>query len=111
MKNLLICLSLFCSISLFSQKTQLVDPKYTVQEIMKLELPNSDMKIRVSSKLNDKCYIDFDEETFNDPFGFGAYDIKMKLFLTPKIDYVQRVFITGLTNPIYFFMIGINRKF
>ena len=111
MKKLLFILTFFCSLNIFSQRQTLVDSNYTTNYILRLESPNPYLKVRVSSKLNDKAYIDFDEETFNDPFGFGAYDIKMKIFATPKIDYVQRIFITGLTKPYYFYTIGIIRKF
>jgi hypothetical protein len=111
MKKVLTILSLFLTLNVFSQPQSLVNPKYTRNEILKLELPSDEFKFRVSSKLNDGAYIDFDENTMNDPFGFGAYDIKMKIYATPKLDYVQRIFISGLTNPTYFFMIGIIRKF
>ena len=111
MKKLLLILTLFCSLNLFSQNQPLVLQKYTAQHILRLEYPMSYLKVTVGSRLNDKSYLDFDENTMNDPFGFGAYDIKMKIFATPKIDYVQRVFITGLTKPIYFFSVGVIRKF
>jgi hypothetical protein len=111
MKKVLTILSLFLTLNVFSQPQSLVNPKYTRNEILKLELPSDEFKFRVSSKLNDGAYIDFDENTMNDPFGFGAYDIKMKIFATPKIYYVQRIFVTGLTNPIYFFSLGVIRKF
>jgi hypothetical protein len=111
MKKIITSLCLFLTLNVFSQVQSLVNPKYTRNEILKLEIPKEEFKFRVSSKLNDKSYIDFDENTINDPFGFGAYDIKMKLYVTPKFDYVQRIFITGLTNPTYFFMIGFNYKF
>ena len=111
MKKLLLILTLFCSLNLLSQPQLLVLKKYTAQHILRLEYPETYFKLTVSSKLNDRSYIDFDENTMNDPFGFGAYDIKMKIFATPKIDYVQRIFITGLTKPIYFFKIGVIKKF
>lgn len=111
MKKLLTALSLFLTLNVFSQPQSLVNPKYTRNEILKLELPNDEFKFTVSSKLNDGAYIDFDENTMNDPFGFGAYDIKMKIYATPKLDYVQRIFITGLTKPTYFFMIGFSYKY
>jgi len=111
MKKLLLFLTLFCSLNIFSQNQPLVLQKYTTQHILRLEYPTSYLKVTVGSRLNDKSYLDFDENTMNDPFGFGAYDIKMKIFATPKIDYVQRVFITGLTKPIYFFSVGVIRKF
>ncbi len=111
MKKLLLFLTLFCSLNIFSQNQPLVLQKYTTQHILRLEYPTSYLKVTVGSRLNDKSYLDFDENTMNDPFGFGAYDIKMKIFATPKIDYVQRIFVTGLTNPIYFFSLGVIRKF
>ena len=111
MKKLLLSLTLFCSLITFSQPQTLVDTKYTTKHILRLEYPTSYLKVTVGSRLNDKAYIDFDENTMNDPFGFGAYDIKMKIFATPKIDYVQRIFITGLTKPYYFYTIGVIKKF
>jgi hypothetical protein len=47
----------------------------------------------------------------NDPFGWGAYDIKLKYFLSPKVHFVQRIFVTGLTRTNYFMMFGIDKKF
>jgi len=111
MKKLLLILTLLCSLNIFSQNQSLVLQKYTTQYILRLEYPTSYLKVTVGSRLNDRAYLDFDENTMNDPFGFGAYDIKMKIFATPKIDYVQRIFITGLTKPYYFYTIGIIRNF
>jgi hypothetical protein len=110
MKKVLLVTSMVFSLCGLSQTNPLVKTKYTSKEILKLDIPKTDLRVSVSSRLNDKCYIDFDENTFNDPFGFGAYDIKMKLFVTPKIDYVQRIFITGVDKPVYFFSTGIILK-
>ena len=104
MKTLFVILSLLVTMNLFSQSKDLVPQKFT-------NIPPSELKITVSSRLNDNCFRDFDEYTTNDMFPFGAYDIKMKFYISPKIDYVQRVFITGLTKPNYFFTVGINFKF
>jgi len=110
MKKVLLFLTLLCSLNIFSQN-QLIVPKYTTQHILRLEVQTPPFEFTIKSRLNDNAFSDFNKYTMNDPFGWGAYDIKLKYFLSPKVHFVQRIFVTGLTRTNYFMMFGIDKKF
>ena len=64
-------------------------------------------KIVVSDGLNDM----FDNLDTEDFLSLGAYDVRVKLYVSRDIRLIGRVLIAGIQTQKYFYSFGINLKF
>lgn len=67
------------------------------------ELLNSGIDAAVSDFLNDLEASDY--------LSLASYDIRVKFYITNRINMISRVFVTGIQSNMYNYSVGLNISF